>query len=288
MSKLFEALQRLGQEPDPVDAELLSETRVVLQPLRPVRNEPSTGHVARGIKQSQAPSDLQHVAAVDGDIPVESRITFQIDPHGPGADRFRFLRMRLRQLKQAQNVKTLLVTSPLPRDGKTTVVLNLATALAEDGKRNVLVMDADLHHSSLCNRLSLEPKAGLAECLEHRAPPLSALQYIQPLGWYFLGAGQAHGNPMELLQSNAFPAALQFLSPHFDWIVLDSPPILPLSDTVALRPQADASLLVVRAGSTPRDAIHTAIERLGPKHVAAIVLNGAEELDRVYSSYYTP
>jgi capsular exopolysaccharide synthesis family protein len=211
-----------------------------------------------------------------------------MDPHGPGADRFRFLRMRLRQLKQAQNVKTLLVTSPLPRDGKTTIVLNLATALAERGKRNVLVLEADLHRSSLCDRLGLQPKPGLAECLEDGRSPLSVLQYIQPLGWYFLGAGQAHGNPTELLHSNAVSSVMDILIKHFDWVLVDSPPVVPLSDALALKSRADASLLVVRAGATQRDAIETAIERLGPKHVAGIVLNGADTLDKLYSDYYRP
>ena len=79
----------------------------------------------------------------------ESRIVFHNEPRSPGADRFRYLRMRLRELWDAGKLRSLLITSPLPQDGKSTIALNLATALAEHGKRTVLLIEADLHHPTL-------------------------------------------------------------------------------------------------------------------------------------------
>src|SRR5215467_10939003 len=89
-----------------------------------------------------------------------NRIVFHTDPKGPGADRFRLLRMRLRERAKTHKLKTLLITSPLPHDGKSTVSLNLATALAEGGKRTVLLVEADLHHAQILEQFGLEASDG--------------------------------------------------------------------------------------------------------------------------------
>jgi succinoglycan biosynthesis transport protein ExoP len=165
--------------------------------------------------------------------------------------------------------------------------LNLATALAERGKRNVLVVEADLHHSSLSEGLRLKPWAGLTECLlDDAMPPLSAIRRIEPLGWYLLPAGEPRRNPTELLQTPAFGAIMQKLAPSFDWILIDSPPVIPLTDALSLQQHADASLLVVRAGHTPREAVEQTIALLGKKNIVGIVLNGVEARDHLYYQYY--
>ncbi len=93
----------------------------------------------------------------------ENRLVYHSDPRSPAADRFRLLRMRLKTNWKAGKLKKLLITGPLAHDGKSTVVLNLATALAERGKRTVLVVEADLHHSSVTEILGIRPWAGLTE-----------------------------------------------------------------------------------------------------------------------------
>ena len=93
-------------------------------------------------------------------------------------------------------------------------------------------------------------------------------------------------NSTELLQSQALSDVFAQLSPHFDWVVIDSPPVIPVSDALSLRQEADASLLVVRAGSTPSQAVEHALALLGRKHVLGIVFNGVEGLDRLYSKSY--
>lgn len=231
-------------------------------------------------------SELEHIPLEEVHIQPVSRVVFHTDPSGPGADRFRFVRMRLRELSNARKLKRLLVTSPLPQDGKSTVAVNLATALAERGNRTVLLMEGDLHHASLSQQLGLKTRPGLAECLESALNPMSALRRLEPLSWYLLPAGEPRGNPTELLQSETLSAVMQALSPHFDWVLIDSPPVTPLTDALSLMKQADASLLVVRAEHTPREAVEEAIGLLGREHVLGIVLNGVEGLDRLYSKYY--
>ena len=232
-----------------------------------------------------ANSDLSNVPNVESDIQPASRLVFHTDPRGPGADRFRFLRMRLRELANKGGLKTLLVTSPLSHDGKSTVVLNLATALSERGKHAVLVIEADLHHSSLTRSLGLDSWAGLAECLQGAFDPLSAIRRVEPLGWHLLPGGEPRRNPTELLQTPAFGSVMQQLSPHFEWILIDSPPAVPLTDALSLQQHADATLLAVRAGGTPREVVEQAVTLLGRKHILGIVLNGVEGLDRLYYKY---
>jgi tyrosine-protein kinase Etk/Wzc len=194
--------------------------------------------------------------------------------------------MRLRELGSSAKLKTLLVTSPLPHDGKSTVCLNLATALAEGGKKNVLLIEADLHQPVLNARLQINAWAGLAECLEGVVDPRSVIRRIHPLHWYLLPAGGSRANASELLQTAALAGVMSKLLPRFDWIIVDSPPVLPLSDATSLTRYADATLLVARADQTLREDIDETIAIIGRQRIVGIVLNGVNSFDRSYSKYY--
>jgi protein-tyrosine kinase len=240
------------------------------------------GKVQQGIEEV---TEFERIQLEEIEVEPLSRIAFYTDPRGLAADRFRFLRMRIRELSNAGRLKSLLVTSALSLDGKSTVSLNLATALAEKGQNAVLLLEADLYHPTLAQRLGLKAGPGLAECLASSISPLSVVRRVAPLGWYFLAAGSQLANPSDLLHGDDFAIIMRALSPHFKWIVIDSPPVLPVADALALARQADASLLVVRAGRTPSEAVEAALESLGPKHVMGVVLNGVEGLHRLYSKY---
>ena len=229
--------------------------------------------------------EFDQIPTEEARIRPETRIVFHTRPLGLAAHRFRFLRMVLRECWNTGKLKRLLVTSPLPDDGKSTIALNLATALAEGGARKVLLIEADLYRPHLGHELGLTARSGLAECLDNGDDPLSFIRRVHPLGWYLLPAGQIQTHQAELLHTPAFSRAMRILSPRFDWIVIDSPPLLPVSDAVTLGRQTDGSLLVVKAGTTPAEAVEQAIALLGQKHVLSIVLNGAEGLDRYYSNY---
>jgi capsular exopolysaccharide synthesis family protein len=223
---------------------------------------------------------------VEADIRAENRLIYQTAPRSPAADRFRYLRMRLRELWSAGKLRKLLVTSPLAHDGKSTILLNLATALSERGKRTVLVVEADLHYSTISEILGLDPWAGLSDCLQDESTsPLSAVRRVEPLGWHLMPAGEPRRNPTELLQTPGFGAIMQRLTPHFDWILIDSPPAVPLTDALSLQQHADGSLLVVRAGQTPREAVEQAVTLLGKKKIVGILLNAVEGVNRHYYQY---
>lgn len=216
----------------------------------------------------------------------ESRIVAHTDPRGPTADRLRLLRLRLNQVWNAEKLKKLLITSPLPHDGKSTIALNLAVTLSEEGNRAVLLIEGDLHRAALSRELGMDGRPGVAEYLENDTDPCSCIQRIEPLGCYFLPAGQPKGNPSELLQKGALSRMMDSLSPHFDWILIDSPPVVPLTDALSWKERSDGTLLVARAGRTPAHAVEDALTLLGRKHVLAIILNGEEGLDRAYKQYY--
>jgi capsular exopolysaccharide synthesis family protein len=301
MSKVFEALQRLERESGTLPPGVLPAAQQVFQNGGGNHNSPATGvdssvlpppietpivasPVATSDKVEPA-FELGQILAENVTVTPESRIVYYSQPDSPGADRFRLLRMRLWPLWEAAKLKTLLVTSALAQDGKSTVVLNLATALAEQGQRSVLVVEGDLCHPSLSPRLGLSPRSGLAECLEDGQNPLSLIRRLDPLGWYFLPAGDAQGNPTELLQAPVLAKIFETLRSYFDWIIIDTPPAMPLTDTLSLKQYADAGLLVVRADRTPREAVDAAIGRVGVQNLLGIVLNASEELDRLYSDY---
>jgi capsular exopolysaccharide synthesis family protein len=229
---------------------------------------------------------LQDVPVAQARIEPTSSFVFYTVPEGPAADRFRLLRMRLQEPWRTRKIKTLLITSPLPHDGKSTVAVNLATALCEHGKRTVLLIEGDLHHPQLTEVLGIEPTpAGFGECLERKMDPLGAIRRIEPLAWYFLPAGTQRANATELLQTSAVMDILQNLGNYFDWILIDSPPVLPLTDALSLRQQANAALLVVRADVTQREAVEEAVALIGKQHILGIVLNGVQGLHGRYSKY---
>jgi protein-tyrosine kinase len=240
------------------------------------------------IRRDQGPGDPAEFAAIPTDqvvVAPESRIVYHTDPHSAAADRFRRMRIRLQALWSTGKLKKLLITSPLPGDGKSTVAMNLATALSERGKRTVLLVEADLHYGPLTAKLGLSQRPGLAECLESGSNPLAAVRHIMPLDWYFLPAGKASINPTELIQGQMLPLVIDRLASQFDWLVIDSPPVIPLSEVQSLKSHSDGSLLVVRAGRTSQDAVEEAVTLLGKQHVLGIILNGVEQTGLVYHKY---
>jgi protein-tyrosine kinase len=285
LSKIFDALSKAQGEAASL-ALLLIDTAG--------KAEPATDK--RGTVDAPQPPVHEAIVHIDDHEHVRSekiraerlgRIVVHSDPTSTAADRFRLLRMRLRNHWTAGKLKTLLVTSPLPGDGKTTVALNLATVLMEEQGRRVVLIDADLHRGSLDQQLGLLPQAGLTECLQQQLSPLSAIRRVEPFGWHFLSSGKLRSkNPTEVLQPLELANLLKQLSPHFDWIVVDSPPVLPLSDAVTLTQHLDGTLLVARAGITPAKAVDDAIGLLGKKHIVGLVLNGIEKRDQPYSSSY--
>jgi len=244
-----------------------------------------------------SPEDLlQALERVDFRLPVETEVSpvspetraaAYYDPKSAGADRFRLAQIRLKSMQAARKLKSLLITSPLPGDGKSTVALNLAIVLCENGKVPVLLLEGDVHRPALLKRLGLKPWPGLTECYKRGDDPMLAMRRIDPLGFYLLPAGQPLEDSVNLLQSNLTAQLIKGpLASSFGWILIDSPPTTPVADILALKAHVDGTLLVARAAVTPKEAIEESVRNLGRDHIVGIILNGVEGLHRTYYKYY--
>jgi len=220
-------------------------------------------------------------------ISPESRVAVYHDPTSAGADRFRLAQIRLKSLQASRGLKSILITSPMPGDGKTTVSLNLATTVSENGRVPVLLLEADVYRPTVLTRLGLKPWAGLSECSRRGEDPMLAIRRINPLGFYLLPAGSTVDDDANILQSTFTSQLVKSLSASsFGWVLIDAPPTTPVADVLALNAHADATLLVARAGETPREAIEESARNLGRDRIIGIILNGVEGLNKIYSRYY--
>jgi len=203
---------------------------------------------------------------------------------GACIEQFRTLRSRLYRLREKQPMRTLLVTSTLPGEGKTFVALNLAQAIAHQHERRVLLIDADLRAAMLHVAMGAPAAPGLSDCLQGEADEFSIIQANPQDNLFFIPAGRSVSNPAELLSNSRLKGLLDRIAPVFDWIIVDSPPVLPVSDANVLAGLCDGVLFVVRAGSTACDQAQTASQEFRGKNLLGFILNRVEE-QATYGGY---
>ncbi len=201
------------------------------------------------------------------------------------AEQFRTLRSRLYQLQSNQKIRTLLVTSSVPREGKTFVANNLAQAIVCQPDHRVLLIDADLRCSRLHVPLGAPSSPGLTDYLSGKMDEMAVIQQGPDGNLCFIPGGSCVKNPSELLSNGRIRKLLARLAPVFDWVILDSPPCLPVADASVLADMCDGVLFVVRAGSTPTEVAQKARQELRGGTVAGVVLNAVEE-NASYGKYY--
>ena len=226
---------------------------------------------------------FQNAATILCHVRPENRILDRGQSYEYGAEKFRFLRHCLTQLRHSRPVSTVLVTSSVPKEGKTLVAVNLAVTLASSSRR-VALFDADIRHPSTQSVLGLAPIAGLGEFLEGKTDLDSAMRRVDPLGFYYLPAGKASGNPFELLEGSRMRELMDLARTAFEWVVIDSPPLIPFADAHHLAVLADAVLLVARPRVTPRHTLQKAFSTLDSVKVAGVVLNASD--DKRHDAYY--
>ena len=228
--------------------------------------------------------------AVLGTIPLDTAIAKKgvasVQPDFHTAESVRQLRTNLRFMDVENPPRIVVVTSCLPGDGKSTLAIQLASAIAESGQRVVLV-DADLRRPSLAQYLGLVPDAGLTDVLVGRA---ALTEMLQPYGdtgnLWVLAAGMIPPNPSELLGSDAMRATLRSL-PEDTFVLVDTPPLLPVTDAAILTARTDGALVVTRAGRTTIDQLDKALLNLDrvKGRALGVILNGVTRGAR-NESYY--
>jgi capsular exopolysaccharide synthesis family protein len=219
----------------------------------------------------------------------QNRLVTVSDIDSPAAEAFRLLSVRLRHLRRTRELRKLLITSTIPQEGKSMVSANLACALASSTRGKILLLEGDVRRPSLSKVFGLKAYPGLCEWLESGRSLVSSLYRLEPGGIWLFPAGHGPANPLELLESTKLPALIEQLAAWFDWIIIDSPPVLPLADTSVWTRLADGILLVTRQGTTQKRHLQRGLEALETKKVIGAVLNSSKNSsDNEYYSYRRP
>jgi capsular exopolysaccharide synthesis family protein len=218
-------------------------------------------------------SPILGVVAYDHEVPSHP-VILRDEPLAAPSEAVRRLRTNLQFIDVANRSKSIVVSSSIPAEGKTTIAINLAVSLADTGARVILV-DADLRRPSIAEYMGIEGQVGLTTVLIGRADVKDVVQPFGTSSLDLLPAGQVPPNPSELLGSAAMASLLERLSTSYDMVLLDSPPILPVTDAVVLSKLAGGALLVVGADRTHRPQLQQSLDSLetAGAHLFGIVMN---------------
>jgi capsular exopolysaccharide synthesis family protein len=218
-----------------------------------------------------------------------SRLVSLTDKDSLGAEQFRFLGVRLRQLQQTRPLKKLLITSTLPEEGKSLVSANLAATLARRRQQKVLLLEGDLRRPVQTQLFGGAKLAGLSEWLQAGLHTVNNVYFLDGPGFWLMPAGRPPENPLELMQSGKLSELLDRLGAWFDWVVIDSPPILPLADTSVWSRVADGILMVVREGKSEKRQLQRGLDVIEPSRLLGVVINScSNSAHQDYYSRYSP
>lgn len=294
MSQIFDALQRTeakrsGVEPAKLTSavELLesAERQAVQVPIDGERWEDDQS-AAGNADQTGKPGVGQwaQFPVVQVMVAPQSKLVCITDADSLAAEKFRFLGVRLRHLQLKRPLKRLLITSSMPEEGKSMIAANLACTLARKRQQKVLLLEGDLRRPTLAKRFGLGRTPGLSELLQGEPCTAMNICHLESLGLCILPAGSPSRTPLELIQSRKLSILMDQLGAWFDWIVIDSPPVMPLGDTSVWMRLADGILLVTRPGNTARRQLQRGLEAIEQPKLLGAVLNGST--DAGLSDYY--
>jgi capsular exopolysaccharide synthesis family protein len=209
-----------------------------------------------------------------------------VKPRSTVAEAYRAIRTAL-LLSRAGGVRSIVITSSLPGEGKTSTTANLAVVLGQL-KKNVLVVDADLHKPRLHEIMRVSNRVGLVSVLAENLDPAEAITETAIPGVWLLPAGPLSPNPSGLLASEAMTAFLDYASTHFDYVVIDSPPVSAVADAIMMGNQVDGVVLGVEGGRTPREIVARVRDKLVRANVRilGVLINNLAEQSFDYGYYY--
>jgi capsular exopolysaccharide synthesis family protein len=321
MSRIFEALQRSEADRSNIDLAALSGPTEILQrpehraaskwetavrpaPLDATKNTerdtsfglPRVPPVATaseapaGAKLSVADERLDpfgQFQSLQVSLAPQSRLVCLTDSGSPAAEAFRLLGVRLRHLRRDRPLKRVLITSTIPQEGKSMVAANLACTLALKTQQRILLLEGDLRRPSLSHIFGVGRNPGLCEWLEGGGSLTTSIYHLEDPNLWILPAGSAPSNALELLQSGRLTALMEQLAVWFDWIIIDSPPVLPLADTSVWMRLADGILLTTRQGTTEKQRLQRGLEAIEPKKLIGALVNSSKNAT-TSDYYYSP
>jgi capsular exopolysaccharide synthesis family protein len=220
---------------------------------------------------------------------LDSHLVSLTAPSSFAAEQYQGLRLTIERMGRSRDVKVIGITSPASGDGKTVTSINLAGALARGADERVLLIDADLRRPAVARQLGItDARRGLADALMD--PTLGIADVVQPLDRHNLDicpAGSVRGGVSQILRSPRLDAFIQQARQRYAYIIVDTPPLLPVFDSTLLAKSMDGVLMVVSANQTPRKLLGEALNMLEADKVLGIVFNRDERpLFGYYNSYY--
>jgi protein-tyrosine kinase len=217
---------------------------------------------------------------------------------GAGVEQFRSLRSHVYQARYEAPLKTILIASGMPSEGKSFVAANLAMSLARNSIHNILLIDGDLRRPTLHDLLGAPNDLGLSDYLEGSADLIDILQRDSgseakenagmdgKSNLTFIASGKHSDRSTELVANHRMKELITAVSPNFDWIVIDAPPVLAVTDAVELARSSDAVLLVARGASTPYEVAQRTKAAFSSSRILGFVLNDVKDAPRSGSYNY--
>ncbi len=221
---------------------------------------------------------------LEASLDAQNRLVCLTDKESPAAEAFHLLGVRLRHLRRDRPLKTVLITSTIPQEGKSIIAANLACALARRAPQKTLLIEGDLRRPSISQIFGIRAESGLSELLKGASSLSHTIYRIKEAELCIMPAGSASGNALEILQRGALSHVMDQLTAWFDWIIIDSPPMLPLADTSVWTRMVDGVLLVTRQGVTERRQLKRGLEAIEPRKLIGAMLNCSKH--SASSDYY--
>lgn len=219
----------------------------------------------------------------------DSRLVSFTSPASFAAEQYQGLRLTIERLTRTRGAQVIAVTSPAAGEGKTVTSVNLAGALARGAEARVLLIDADLRRPAVARTLGMLDGHinGLADIINEPAPLSSVARQIDPYSLWVLPAGTARPQAHQTLRSPRLEQLLREARQQYDYIVIDTPPLLPVFDSALISRLVDGMLVVVAANQTPRKLLGEALNLVDPATVMGIVFNRDDRpLFGYYDEYY--
>jgi capsular exopolysaccharide synthesis family protein len=227
---------------------------------------------------------FERVAQLKPKPSAEARLAALTDTRGLAADKFSGLAARLRQLQSQRPLKTIVVTSSGPGEGKSFVAANLAVTLARDGKQKVALVEGDMRQPSFGKMFGFNGLKGLSDYVAGSGLVTDYVYKLPTLPLWVVPAGTSTGSPAELLQTDRLGELVSNDMSYFDWAVIDSPPLMPWSDTSLWSSRTDGTLLVIRKEVTSKKMLQSSVENIPSGKLLGVVLN--DVIENGYSRYY--
>jgi protein-tyrosine kinase len=296
MSRIHEALKKAAQErnaqlgsqsgPDLVDLEAESTSRVSTVS-SPDLSELARGSQPSGVQRGATQFEQFVKQCKPGKWNVDSRLSIfsRERDNFVVAEKFRTLRSRLYQIAAVQRLRSIVISSSVPAEGKTFVAASLAVSFVRQQDKRVLLIDGDLRASRLHLQLGASEKPGLSDYLRGNASEFEVIQVGPGGNLCFIPGGSDITNPSELLHSGRMKSFLDRMSGIFDWVIVDSPPAIAVHDASILADMCDGVLFVVRAGTTDFEVAQKASSEFREKNLLGVVLNRVDRSE-TYGSYY--